>query len=141
VLNLFQRRTYAFSVMVILAMFLFSTENPSQNNLRIFEDIGGGSSSSQGENSNDNITIYVVGGLLIAGIVAYALFFKDKKDETDTTSSSLLFENSDFAEFEPAEKDFQKMREKMPVELYLGISNNEAVLNDKMYQLGLRVKF
>ena len=33
-----------------------------------------------------------------------------------------------------------KAKEKIPFDFYLGVKNNKAVLNDKTYLLGLRVK-
>ncbi len=65
---------------------------------------------------------------------------KDKKTETDTTAS--VNSNLRLAEangFNPAE-ELQKVKDKIPVDLFLGIRNNEAVRNDKTYLLGLRVK-
>jgi hypothetical protein len=83
----------------------------------------------------------VVGGLLVAGVIVYALFFKkDKKAETDTTASlnsNLIY--SDANDFDSAE-ELQKVKDKIPVDLFLGIKNNEAVMNDKTYMFGLRVK-
>ena len=37
-------------------------------------------------------------------------------------------------------KKLQKVKDKIPVDLFMGIRNNEAVRNDKTYLLGLRVK-
>lgn len=142
-LNLIQLRSYFFSAIVILAMLLLSAESPAQNNMRIFEDIGNGSGSSQTEDTNDNTTIYIVGGLVIAGILVYALVLRDdKKDEADTTSSSSsIYDPLCFAEFEPADKNIQKVKDQIPVDIFIGMSNNEAVINDRVYQLGVRVKF
>jgi hypothetical protein len=102
---------------------------------------GSGSSTTQSDENNDDTALYVVGGLLIAGILVYALVIKkDKKTEKDTTASVnsnlILSEVTDFNSVE----EVQKIRDKIPVDLFLGIRNNEAVRNDKTYLLGLRVK-
>jgi hypothetical protein len=117
-------------------------ETFAQNSLRIFDVPGGsGSGTTQTEDSNDNSTIYIVGGLLIAGILVYALVLKkDKKVETDTTAS--LNSNLIYSEangFNSAE-ELQIVKDKIPVDFFLGIKNNEALMNDKTYLLGLRVK-
>jgi len=130
------------TVILVLSIFTLQSEILAQSNLRIFDVPGGsGGGTTQTEESNDNTAIYVVGGLLIAGILAYALVFKkDKKTETDTTASlnsNLIY--SDVNGFDSAE-ELQKVKEKIPVDLFLGIRNNEAVMNDKTYMLGLRVK-
>jgi len=127
---------------LILSVAIFSSDVFAQSGLRIFDEIGGGgSSSSQSSDSNDDTALYVVGGLLIAGILVYALVIKkDKKTGEDTTAS--VNSNLRLAEangFNPAE-ELQKIKERIPVDLFLGIKNNEAVRNDKTYLLGLRVK-
>lgn len=136
---------YSFSILtliLILSIFFLPLESFAQSNLRIFEEPGGGGSgSSQTEDSNDNTAIYVVGGLVIAGVLLYALVFKkDKKTETDTTASlnsQLIY--SDANKFDSAE-ELQKVKDKIPLDLFLGIKTNEAVINDKTYLLGVRVK-
>jgi len=127
---------------LMISIFTLQSEGLAQNNLRIFDlPGGGGGGTTQTEESNDNSTIYIVGGLLIAGILVYALVLKkDKKVDTDTTAS--LNSNLIYSEangFDSAE-ELQKVKDKIPVDLFLGIRNNEAVMNDKTYLLGLRVK-
>ena len=127
---------------LMISIFTLQSESFAQNNLRIFDDIGGSGSSSQTEGSNDNTAIYVVGGLLIGGILLYALVLKpDKKAETDTTASlnsQLIY--SEVNRFDTTNEELQKVKDKIPVDLFLGIKNNEAVMNDKTYMFGLRVK-
>jgi hypothetical protein len=127
---------------LMLSILTLQSESFAQSNLRIFEEPGGGGSgTTQTEESTDNSTIYIVGGLLIAGILVYALVLKkDKKVDTDTTAS--LISNLIYSEangFNSVE-ELQKVKDKIPVDLFLGIRNNEAVMNDKTYLLGLRVK-
>jgi hypothetical protein len=130
------------TLLLIISISILSSEIYAQNSLRIFDVPGGsGGSTSQSDQSNDDTALYVVGGLLIAGILVYALVIKkDKKTGEDTTAS--VNSNLRLAEangFNPAE-ELQKVKEKIPVDLFLGIRNNEAVMNDKTYLLGLRVK-
>ena len=131
------------ATILVLTVTILSSETFAQSNLRIFDVPGGsGSGTTQTDDSNDNSTIYIVGGLVIAGILAYALFFKEKKAETDTTAS--LYSTSiysNISEFDSAEEEFQKVEEQIPVDIFMGIKNDEAVLNNRMYQLGVRVKF
>ena len=130
------------SFALILSVAIFSSDVFAQSGLRIFDEIGGGSSgTTQSDDSNDDTALYVVGGLIIAGILVYALVIKkDKKTEEDTTASVnsnlILSESRDFNSTE----EIQKIKDKIPVDLFMGIRNNEAVRNDKTYLLGLRVK-
>ncbi|MBE0571947.1 MAG: hypothetical protein IH618_10420 [Ignavibacteriaceae bacterium] len=126
---------------LMISIVTLQSEILAQSNLKIFDVPGGGSGTTQTEDSNDNSTIYIVGGLLIAGILVYALVLKkDKKVDTDTTASlnsNLIY--SDVNDLDTAE-ELQKVKDKIPVDLFLGIRNNEAVMNDKTYLLGVRVK-
>ena len=137
---------YSFQIItisLIISISILSTETIAQSNLRIFDVPGGGSgSTSQTEDSNDNTAIYVIGGLVIAGIIAYALVFKkDKKSDTDTTASlnSRQFYTG-ITNYDTNQDEIQSVKDAIPVDFFLGINNNEAIMNEKIYQLGVRVK-
>ena len=134
---------YILKLVLVLSLASLPTESFAQNNLKLFDDIGGGGgTSTQSSSNNDNTFIYVAGGLLIAGILAYALFVKkDSKTESDTTAainSQLIYSESN--NVNAAEDHLQQAKEKIPFEVFLGIKNNEALLNDRTYSLGLRLK-
>ena len=130
------------SIVLMLCLIIFSSEVFAQSGLRVFDEIGGGgSSTTQSDDSNDDTALYVIGGLVVAGILVYALVIKkDKKapeDSTAATQSNLrLPETNDFN----YAHEVQKVKEKIPVDVFLAVKNNAAVLNDKTYQFGLRVK-
>ena len=118
----------------------------SQNYSRIYEDIGGGSggSGSQSDNS-DNSTIYIVGGVVIAGIIAYYFLTRDKKkdkEEADTSSALNNFNSPDLAyEFDDFEHEVAKAKDNFPVDFMIGIRNNKAFISDKTYLMGVSVRF
>jgi hypothetical protein len=130
------------TIVLIISISILSSELYAQNSLRIFDVPGGsGGSTTQSDDSNDDTFLYVAGGLIIAGILVYALVIKkDKKTEEDTTASLksnlILSEANDFN----SPEEVQKIKDIIPVDLFLGIRNNEAVMNDKTYLLGFRVK-
>jgi len=131
------------SFILILCIAIFSSEVFAQSGLRVFDEIGGGggNTSTQSDDSNDDTALYVVGGLVIAGILVYALVIKkDKKAPEDTTAATQsnlrLPETNAFSYV----REVQKVKEKIPVDLVVGVKNNQAVLNDKTYLFGLRVK-
>lgn len=131
-----------FTFLLTLGILLLPSESLAQDKLRIFEVPGGGSGTTQTEDSNDNAkTIYIIGGLVVAGILVYALFFKEKKNDTDTTASlnsNLIY--SDVNDVDTFDKKMQEVKDKVPFDFFLGVRNNEAVLNDKTYSFGVRVK-
>lgn len=128
-------------------ILIFSLAAPSeifaQSGLRIYDDIGGGSNNTIPSNDNDNTFIYVAGGLLIAGILAYALFAKkdDKTTEADTTASidsRLIYSETTIPN---PDDELMKAKDKIPVDLFLGVKNYEGYLNDKTYLVGLKLNF
>jgi hypothetical protein len=143
VLSLAKLSLKTISFILILSITSFSSDVLAQNGLRINDQIGGsGNNSTQSDDSNDDTFLYVMGGLVIAGILVYALAInKDKKapeDSTKSTNNKLRVSKLD--NLSSPELELQKVTEKIPVDLFMGIKNNEAVMNDKTYLLGLRVK-
>jgi hypothetical protein len=130
------------TIVLIISISILSSELYAQNSLRIFDVPGGsGGNTTQSDDSNDDTFLYVAGGLIIAGILVYALVIKkENKAKEDTTASLksnlILSEANDFN----SPEEVQKIKDKIPVDLFLGIRNNEAVMNDKTYLLGFRVK-
>lgn len=130
------------SFTLIISITIFSAENFAQNGLTVFDQIGGsGSNTTQSDDSNDDTFLYVAGGIIIAGILVYALVInKDKKTEDTTASKSSNLILPEMTNPQSADLELQKVKEKIPVDLFMGIKNNQAVMNDKTYLLGLRVK-
>lgn len=127
-----------FTLVVVIA---FPQSNIlAQNQLKIFEDPGGGSQPTQGSNSTDNTFIYVAGGLLVAGIIAYALLTKkDKSEGSDTTNVSFVTDQiikipKDY------NSDIERAKEKIPVDIFFGIRNDDAIRRGKTYMLGVSLK-
>lgn len=134
---------YIITVLLCFSLASLPAENFAQNNLRVYEDIGGNGNATQGTESNDNTFIYVAGGLLIAGIIAYALFIKKdtKKEVTDSTAN--LNSNLIYAENENSEslnESITKVKENIPVDFFFGIRNNDAMLSDRTYLFGVSFK-
>ena len=117
----------------------------SQNYLRIYEDIGGSSGSSSQTDNSDNSTIYIVGGVVIAGIIAYYFLTRNKKkdiEEADTSSALNNFNTPNFAsEFDDFEHEVAKAKDNFPVDFMIGIRDNKAFISDKTYLMGVSVRF
>jgi hypothetical protein len=138
-------KTPFYVILVLLCFFLasFPVETFAQNSLRIEDRIGGNGSTTQGSDSNDNTFIYLAGGLLVAGIVAYALFLKkDSKPEVIDSTASL---NSNFifagkGNSESFNESISKAKDQIPVDLFFGIRNSDVGLSNKTYLVGISVK-
>jgi hypothetical protein len=137
---LLKQSFFAASVLLAVVMFFPQSDCIAQNQFRIFEEPGGGSQPTQSDNSTDNTFIYVAGGLLIAGIIAYALLTKkDKTEGSDSTNVSLA--NDHLNNFpEDYNTDLEAAKENLPVDVFFGIRNDEAVLRGKTYLLGVSIK-
>ena len=141
--SMFKLFVQAVSIILILSVTLTSSDVFAQNGLRIYEvPGGGGSTNTQQEESNDDTFFYIAGGLIVAGILVYALVIKkDKKADEDSTKSKSDLNLIEINNVTSTDAEIQKVRDNIPVDLFMGIRNNEAVLNDKTYLLGLKVKF
>jgi hypothetical protein len=113
----------------------------SQSLNKIFEDIGGGSgTTSTNVESNDDYTLYIVGGLVVTGIVVYALL-RDKKEKPtkDTTSVSL---NEDFLEKNLSYNEkIANLQSQIPINITFGIQRDKALKDEKRYFVGLAYNF
>jgi len=139
---------YSLFTLIILLVSSIALPQSSlfaQNNLRIYEDIGGGSSTGSTDGDSDNTFIYVAGGLLIAGVIAYALFFKkdDKHEEEADSTQALDILNRTGNEFYSSnlEKEITSAKESFPVDILLGIGREDAFISDKTYLMGVSIRF
>jgi hypothetical protein len=117
----------------------------SQSNLRIYEDIGGGGSTTPESDNSSNTTLYIVAGVAIAGVLAYAIFIKNKNkepEESDSTSSLIGFDDEDLkSEFNDFEHELQKAKDQIPVNVFFGVKDENAFVSDKTYLMGISVRF
>ena len=139
--NVLKYSFYTLSIILAIAVAVPQSNCLAQNKLGIFEEPGGGSQPTQTSSNTDNTFIYVAGGLLIAGILAYALFVKkDKTEDTDTTNVSMAAELMNNNTLKEPFSEFEKEKEKLPVDIFFGIRNDEAYLQGKTYLLGVSFK-
>jgi len=131
------------TIIVFLGVILLTSAGYSQNLLRIYKDFGGSGSSDQGDNSSDNTALFVVGGLIVVGIIAYTVIGKkNEEDKSDTSSALLQFSGADLASgFDDFEHEYKKVQDKIPVNLILGIRNEKAFVSNKTYLMGVSVRF
>ena len=138
---------YSISILcktVFIFIFVFASMESFGQSLRIYEDIGGNGGSSESSESNDNTALYVVAGLVIGGLIAYALL-RDKDEKTpegDTTSvGSNLIEENIFSGVLESENNLVSSNDELPVELIFQYKNENEFIREKTYSVGLAVKF
>ena len=132
-------------ILLVSSIALPQSSLLAQNNLRIYEDIGGESGTGSTDDGSDNTFIYVAGGLLIAGVIVYALFFKkdDMQEEESDSTQALDMLNRTGNEFYSSnlEKEITSAKEGLPIDILLGIRREDAFISDKTYTMGVSVRF
>jgi len=133
------------SAIILFLVVFFSTEISFGQALRINEDINGNGTSSETSGESDNTFMYVAAAVVIGGLIAYALLkddTKDKKEETDTTSvGSLLDEQLLTQQNSVSQRVLVEEKKELPVDLFFGVRNEDALIPGKTYLVGLSVKF
>ena len=130
------------TLLITLIVLLFSAFQLSAQNLRVNDDIGGGGNTTDPQNSSNNTFIYVAAGLVIGGILAYALLRDKGKDESDSTSVGNESENNlRISYLEDFNTEVLKAKEKIQVDVFFGIRNEDDIIPEKTYLMGLSLKF
>lgn len=113
----------------------------SQQLNKIYEDIGGGSGSTNtAVESDDDYTLYIVGGLVVTGIVVYALLRDKKENPSNDTTSAFL--NEDFLEQNLSYSErVANMQSQIPINISFGIQKNKALKDERRYFVGLNYNF
>ncbi len=108
---------------------------------KMFEVPGGGSGSTNTEiESNDDYTLYIVGGLLVAGIVVYALLRDSKEKPAKNTSVVILDE--DFLEKNLSfNEKVSNVQSQIPINVSFGMQRDKVLKDDKRYFVGLTYNF
>ena len=132
-------------IVLVSSMALPQSTLLAQNNLKIYEDIGGGSGTGSAGSDSDNSFVYIAGGLLVAGVIAYALFFRNgnkEKEESDSTQALNIL-NRTGNEFYSSnlEKEITAAKESFPVDILLSVRKEDAFISDKTYMMGVSVRF
>jgi len=135
-------KTVISPVMIVLFLtFSLSGLGYGQQLNKIYEDIGGGSGSSNSAvESNDDYTLYIVGGLVVTGIVVYALMRDKKENPTKDTTSAIL--NDDFlAQNLSYIERVANMQSQIPINISIGIQRDKALKDERRYYVGLNYNF
>jgi len=139
-------RTLLTTLAIVLSLLILSTQTDcfAQQNLRIFEDpIGSGGSTNQEQDSGlDNTFIYVAGGAIIVGIIAYALLTKKDKEKTDADTTAVLGSSSALSSTQKTSTNEPDLSETklLPVDIFFGVRNDAALPRSKTYMIGISVE-
>jgi hypothetical protein len=139
--NQFLKTVISPLMFALFLTFSLSGLGYSQQLNKIYEDIGGGSGSTNSAvESDDDYTLYIVGGLVVTGIVVYALLRDKKENPTNDTTSAIL--NDDFIEQNLSYNErVTNMQSQIPINISIGIQRDKALKDERRYYLGLNYNF
>ena len=122
--------------MLILSVILITAISFSSINAqsRIYEDIGSSSGNQNVDSKTDNTLIYVGVGLIVGFVVYQAFFVKPKADKKAEDNKDSKDKPKTLAE------EFQEFQNEMPIDLDIGIQNNQYIRNQKQFVMGVSFK-
>jgi hypothetical protein len=133
---------YCFSIYLLVAFFI-SGESFGQF-YKTNDKIGGSGSSSESSESNDNTAMYVAAGLVIGGLIAYALLRDKPEEEPESDTSSVgsnFIDEKILSGLTESENDFIQAENELPVNLIFGMHEGTQAIREKTYLVGLAVRF
>lgn len=139
--NQFLKTVISPLMLLLILTIALSGLGYSQQLNKIYEDIGGGSGSTNSAvESDDDYTLYIVGGLVVTGIVVYALMRDKKENPTDDTTSAIL--NDDFLAKNLSYNDrVANMQSQIPINISVGVQKDKAFRDERRYYVGLNYNF
>lgn len=140
-----------FRTVVITVLLSFSLQATflsqiayAQSIEQVNEDIGGGGSSTSEGSGSDNTFLYVAAGVIIIGLIVWKVISDKKKPKTDdntkTDSTKTSLKNYFYKDLSNQESEIQKIRNQMPVELFLGWKTVQQNVPCENLSLGLKFK-
>ncbi|MCJ7554332.1 MAG: hypothetical protein MUO34_10665 [Ignavibacteriaceae bacterium] len=138
-------KTSLYKTVFLLSVFLISISSSpielyAQQIFSSNDDIGGSSSGTLSVQESDNSLLYIVGGLVIVGVVVYAVL-KNKKEKEKSETDSITIDKK-INKFGLVLKNNQLDREKkppLPVDIYFGMQHQSNYLKERKYVIGLRL--
>lgn len=125
---------------LFLSLIICDLSSGQQLN-KAFEDIGGGSgSSSTTVESNDDYTLYIVGGLIVTGIVVYALL-RDKKEKPTKDTIAVILDDKFLDQNLSLNEKVSNVQSQIPINISFGMQRDKALKDDKRYFVGLNYNF
>ncbi|QQS34566.1 MAG: hypothetical protein IPM56_09805 [Ignavibacteriales bacterium] len=126
---------------VLLSLAITIEPTNAQQVYKSLDEIGGGGSGSQrNEESGSSNTMYIVGGVLILGIILYSVL-KEKKPTDKTDSTEVSINKLSYPQELNYKEQLSKLQSELPVNVYVGSHSNEFIRDDRRYFIGVSVGF
>lgn len=124
----------------LCVLFMSETGSAQQVN-KIFDQIGGGGSNSQSNSeSGSSNTMYIVGGVLILGVILYSVLKEKKEPEKKDTTSVVI--NADQFVMNGLHNDSElEKSNNLPVSIFAGTNSEMVFREEKRYFVGISFNF
>lgn len=141
-----------FKSLVILITFIFffqftffSSNTFGQSVEQANDRIGGsGTTSSSDDSSNSSTILYILAGAIVVGLIVWKVFIDKKKPKTEngeqSDSTKLSLNSSINSTHLENEIEFEKIRNQLPIEIYLQSQDNFLNLPGKNLSIGVKLK-
>ncbi len=125
-----------FSVFILSAIFISAVSFSNINaQSKIMEDIGSSSAAKNVDSKTDNTLLYVGAGLIVGFVIYQAFIAKPKADDKSKDEK-----DSDKKETKSLSQQLQEFQNEMPLDIHLGIQNNQYMRNQKQFVMGVSFK-
>lgn len=129
-------------LLVILLLFVFAAQSAdAQQFNKVFDEIGGGGgSSNRTEDSGSGNTMYIVGGILVAGVLLYALL-RDKKEPEIKDTTAVITNPDLLSKSLIKERKLSAEKTRIPFNIFIGSQNDKVLREEKRYFVGVSLSF
>ena len=102
---------------------------------------GSGSSEVQAESSGDNFLIYVAAAAVVGLIAWKVISDRNKKSEIEDADSTQALILKPLQNSNGLAGEVNNLKEKLPVDLFLGVNSSTPLINDRRINFGVKLKF
>ncbi len=134
-------------ILIFAVQFSFSSIVFAQSYQHVEDTIGGNTSSSS-TNSDSNINfstyLFIAAGAAVVGFLVYKFFIEkpDVKNETPDSTSNNISLNINKANYNSLnmESEIAKARDKIPFDIYVGLTQDAVTNSQKTFIMGISFK-
>lgn len=108
----------------------------------IEKEIGGGGSAVNTDESDPNTILYVAAGLVVAGVLIYKFILEEpSKEEPESEEAKEESQAQLLNKIQSFEKEVMIVKEKIPVDLHIGVTKNKFAPGDNAVMMGVSFNF
>ncbi len=127
--------------MVIGVQFILMPVLKAQSVKSIEKEIGGGSSAVNNDESDPNTILYVAAGLVVVGALIYKFILEEPAKDEPESEEAQDESSEQINRINSIEKEIMIVKEKIPVDLHIGVIKNKFAPGDNAVMMGVTFNF